>query len=250
MRLLASVILAALPLAPAYAADAHAVLAGPRKQIETADYRIAGRMVRVDANGKRMNFAVNVKARWFADALHVILDLQAPQPSRFRLLMEMRSDGRVSMKIARPGDKDLASLPFEQWTGGPFGEGFSYEDFLNPELYWQGQSVEKVKYGVRDCDLLTSTPGSNDRTHYARVRTWLDQTIAFPVHAEKTLKDSGAVREFTFIGLRKESGVWSASQIEGKLRGQQGTTLFLLERGSAKANLKVADFSAESLLKF
>ncbi len=251
MKLFGLVALAALlTVAPAYCADAHSALAGPRKQIETADYRISGRIVRVDANGNRTNFAVNVKALWFANALHIVLDVAAPQPSRSRLLMEMRSDGRVSMKIAHSGDKQFSALPFEQWTAGPFGTGFSYEDFLNPEFYWPGQSVEKAKYGARDCDLLTSTPGTDDRTHYAKVRTWLDHTIAFPVHAEKTLKDSGAVKEFSFIGLRQESGVWSATQIEGKLSGQNGTTLFLLERGSAKANLKAADFSAESLLKF
>ena len=250
MRLPGLAVLAALLTATAYCADAHAVLAGPRKQIESADYRIVGRIVRIDANGTRTNFAVNVKSHWFADALHIVLDVTSPQPSRFRLLMEMRPDGRVSMKIARPGDKEFPSLPFEQWSGGPFGPGLSYEDFLNPELYWPGQSIERTGYGARDCDLLTSTPGPDDRSHYARVRTWLDHTIAFPVHAEKTLKESGAVKEFSFMGLRQVGGVWSASQIEGKLRGQNGKTLFLLERGSAKANLKAADFSAESLLKF
>jgi hypothetical protein len=250
MRLLGLAVFAALLTATAHCADAHAVLAGPRKQIESADYRIVGRIVRVDASGARMNFAVSVKARWFAEALHIVVDVTSPQPSRFRLLLEMRPDGRVSMKIAHPGDTVLAIVPFDQWIGGPFGPGFSYEDFLNPELYWLGQSVEKAKYGARDCDLLTSTPSPDDRTHYAQVQTWLDHTIAFPVHAEKTLKESGAVKEFSFIGLRQEGGIWSASQIEGKIRGQDGKTLFLLERGSAKANLKAADFSAESLLKF
>jgi len=250
MKLLVAAILSSMLTANAYCADAHAVLAGPRKQIESANYRIVGRIVRIDAGGVRTTFSVNVKTLWFADALHIVLDTISPQPSRFRLLMEMRTDGRVTMKIAHPGDKELASIPFDQWTGGPFGSGFSYEDFLNPELYWPDQAAEKARYGARDCDLLTSTPGTGNRTHYAKVRTWLDQTIAFPVHAEKTLKDSGDVKEFSFSGLRKNGGVWSATQIEGKVRGRRGSTLFLLERGSAKANLKPADFRTESLLKF
>jgi|ERR1700739_2164867 len=250
MRILAAAALAIALPALAHGADASSILAGPRKQIETADYRIVGRIVRVDGNGTRTNFGVDVKAHWFSGVLRVVLDVTSPPSSRSRILMEMRSDGRVGMKMAHPGARELAMLPFEQWTGGPFGPGFSYEDFLNPELYWPSQSVEKAKYGARDCDLLTSAPGADDRTHYAQVRTWLDHTIAFPVHAEKTLKDSGTVKEFSFIGLRHEGGVWSASQIEGKLRGQNGSTLFLLERGSTKANLKAADFSAENLLKF
>jgi len=250
MKILAAVILAMMLPLLTRAADARAVLAAPRQRVETADYRIVGRMVRIEANGSRTNFPVTVKAHWFSGALQVVLDVASPQASRFRVLMEMRSDGRVTMKTAHRGDKELANLPFEQWSTSPFGPGFGYEDFLTPELYWPRQSVETAKYGARDCDLLTSTPGADDRTHYAQVRTWLDHTIAFPVHAEKTLKQSGGIKEFSFIGLRHEGGVWSASQIEGKLRGQNASTLFLVERGSSKANLKPADFSAESLLKF
>jgi hypothetical protein len=82
------------------------------------------------------------------------------------------------------------------------------------------------------------------------VRTWLDHSIGFPVYVEKTQKGAGTVRQFTYIGLRKEAGVWSASQIEGKVRGQAGSTLLIIERGSAKANLKVDDFSNEHLTRF
>jgi predicted ABC-type transport system involved in lysophospholipase L1 biosynthesis ATPase subunit len=57
-------------------------------------------------------------------------------------------------------------------------------------------------------------------------------------------------QEIFVHGLRHEGAVWSARQIEGKLPGQNTSTLFLVERGSVKANLKAADFSAESLLKF
>jgi len=250
MMILAATTLAIVLPAVACGADATSVLAGPRQRIETADYRIVGRMVRVDANGARTNFSVTLKAHWFGGVLRLVLDVTSPQPSRLRLLMEMRPNGQIGMKIAHPGDKVLADLPFDQWASGPFGPAFTYEDLLNPEFYWPNQSTENAKYGARDCDLLTSKPKPEDRTHYAQVRTWLDHRIAFPVHEEKTLKGSGAVKEFSFIGLRREGGVWSATQIESKLRGQNGSTLFLLERGSAKANLKTTDFSAGSLLKF
>ena len=55
-----------------------------------------------------------------------------------------------------------------------------------------------------------------------------------PVHEEKTLNGSGAVEEI----------------FESKLRGQEESTLFLLQFGTPHANLKAKDFSAESLLKF
>jgi len=43
--------------------------------------------------------------------------------------------------------------------------------------------------------------------------------LAYPVYAEKTQRGTGTVKEFTYIGLRQTGGVWSASQVEVKVRG-------------------------------
>ena len=90
---------------------------------------------------------------------------------------------------------------------------------------------------------MKSTPGAADRTHYAEVRTWLDPSIGFPVYVEKTVKETGVVKEFTYFGLRHNGGVWSAHQVEVKMRGQAGSTLLIIDRGSAKANLTLTEFS-------
>jgi hypothetical protein len=58
------------------------------------------------------------------------------------------------------------------------------------------------------------------------------------------------VKEFTYFGLRHEGGVWSADQVEVKTRGQAGSTLLIVDRGSAKANLSLADFGPEQLTHF
>lgn len=58
------------------------------------------------------------------------------------------------------------------------------------------------------------------------------------------------MKEFTYFGLRHEGGVWSASQVEEKLRDSPGSTLLIVDRGSAKANLALADFSTEQLTHF
>jgi len=102
----------------------------------------------------------------------------------------------------------------------------------------------------RKCDVLKSTPGAGDRTHYAEVRSWLDQTIGFPVYVEKTSKGTGTVKEYTYFGLRQNGGVWSAKQIEAKVRGQAGSTLLIIERGSPKANLGLKDFSSAQISRF
>ena len=131
------------------------------------------------------------------------------------------------------------------------GSGFSFEDFLEAQYFWPGQAaLETAKFGARTCDVVRSTPGADDKTHYAEVKMWLDRGIGFPVYVEKTLKATGAVKEFTYFGLRQESGVWSASQVEVKLRGRAGSTLLIVDRGSPKANLGPADFGTAQLTHF
>ncbi len=58
------------------------------------------------------------------------------------------------------------------------------------------------------------------------------------------------MKEFTYFGLRQNGGVWSASQVEVKIRGQAGSTLLIIDRGSTKANLGLGDFSPEQLTRF
>ena len=241
------------------AVDIKTVLAAPRERVQTADFRASGHLTRVDASGSRISFPITIKAHWFPGVLRVLVEigtaskadpsLKGQIPSH--ILLEMRPDGQNSIRIAHPGDKIAALLPLDKWSDGPLGAGFSYEDFLEQQYFWPSQTVvEHTKRGARDCDVLLSTPGVADKTRYAQVKTWLDHTIGFPVYIEKTLKGTGAVKEFTYYGLRHEEGVWSASQVEAKVHGQGGSTLLIIDRGSAKANLGPIDFSPEQLTRF
>jgi hypothetical protein len=250
MRALALVPALALALA-APAADVTAVLKVPRQRIQEADYRATGQLVRVAAGGARTSYNVTLKAHFFPGVLRVMMEINSPASARAHILFEMRPDGRDTIDIAHPGDKAPAALAFDKWSDGPLGPGFSYEDFLESQYFWAGQTaLEPAKYGARDCDVIRSTPGAADRTHYAQVKTWLDKSIGFPVYVEKSLKGTGAVKEFTYFGLRHNGGVWSASQVEAKIRGQAGSTLLVIDRGSAAANLTLKDFSPAQLVHF
>jgi hypothetical protein len=246
---------------PASATDAASVLAAPRQRMETADFRASGHLVRMDESGARSSYPISIKAHWFPGVLRVYMELGAGSKAGansllsghipVHVLFEMRPSGKNTILIAHPGDKAPAELPFDQWSDGPLGPGFSYEDFLEPQYFWPGQAVlEATKFGARDCDVVKSTPGTTDKTHYAEVRSWLDHSIGFPVYVEKTLKATGAVKEFTSFGLRQEEGVWSASQVEVKTRGHAGSTLLIIDRGSARANLGLGEFSPEKLTRF
>lgn len=230
-------------------AEVKTVLAAPLQRLQTADFRAEGHLVRVDAKGTRTSDPITLKAHSFPGVLRVLVEIGGG--ARVHLLLEMRPNGKNSIEMAHPGDKAPVPLLFEKWEEGPLGSGFSYEDFFESQYFWAGQTVQPgVKFGARLCDLLKSKPGASDRTHYAEVQTWLDHSIGFPVYVEKTTKATGTVKQFTYFGLRKNGGLWSASQVESKIRGQQGSTLLIIDRGSPKANLQLGDFAPEQLTHF
>ena len=236
---------------PAQPADVPGTLAAARQQVMTADYRLSGRLVRVDQSGARTSYGVNIKARWFPGILRVLVEVTSPAQARVHVLLEMRPGEKSTVQIAHPGDTVATVLPFEKWNEGPLGETFSYEDFIDSSYFWAGQtSLGETKFGVRNCNLLKSTPGAADMTHYAEVKSWLDLGSGFPVHVEKTVKGSGMVKEFTYFGLRRTEGVWSASQVEAKIRGRAGSTLLIIDHGAARAHLDMKDFSSAQLTHF
>lgn len=262
MRALRAACLAALvPALCAQTTSVHELLASVQKQVESADYRVSGQLVWVQANGARISSPITIKTRWFPGVLRILAEVGKSNKSAagtmpdaggpVHVLLEMRASGQNSIWVAHPGDKSPSVLPFDKWGGGPLGSGFSYEDLLEDEYFWPGQTSEgKEKFGARDCEMVRSTPGAANRSHYALVKTWFDSSIAFPVYVEKTVKETGAVKQFTYLGIRHEEGVWSAHQIEEKTRGQTGSTILIIDRGTTKANLNSNDFSPAQLTHF
>ena len=264
MRLASVVAIAILSAATvaqaAGVADAQAVLSIARERIETTDGRATGRLVRVDASGTRTSNAIAVKAHWFPGVLRVLLEIapsrkQGPgdpqEDARVSILLEMRPKGQTTIRLFRPHEAAPVQLPFDKWGESVFGTDFTYEDFVQPEYYWQDQTfVKSAKFGARDCDVVKSVAGASDRSHYAEVQTWFDHTIGYPIYVEKTLKKTATVKEFTSLGLTQSGGTWAAKQVEVKVHGHPGSTLLMLERGSAKANLTLKDFSPEQISHF
>jgi hypothetical protein len=253
MRVALAVTVLATVLLPmtAQAAAPRGALAAARQQVESADYRMSGHLVRVDGSGARTSYAVNISAHWFPGVLRVLVEVASPAEARLHVLMEMRPDGKDTIQVVHLGDRSPVVLPFDKWSDGPLGDGFSYEDFLEAQYFWAGQSAPvETKFGARDCDVLKSTPGASDKTHYAEVKSWLDRGSSFPVYVEKTLRGSGSVKQFTYFGLRQTRGVWSATQVEAKIRGRAGSTLLIIDRGTPEAHLGSNDFSPAQLTHF
>jgi len=150
MRLIPGALAAAVMFTiSAYAAVTPAVLVAPQERVRTADFRATGRLVRVDGSGSRVSLPITIKAHWFPGVLRVLVEvgtasktganasMAAHVPAH--ILIEMRPNGQNAIQIAHPGDKAPVVLPFERWSDGLLGAGFSYEDFLEPQYFWPGQ---------------------------------------------------------------------------------------------------------------
>ena len=168
--------------------DLDTALTGSRDRIEKLDYRLNGRLTRVEADGKRTNYKFTAKAHWFPDGLRLLCEISGPGSEKTKLLAHMSANGRVTIEAVLPGQKAPSALPFDRWNDSLVGTDFSYEDMLENQFFWKNQQLlAPEKYGARDCFVLKSAPGAQDRTHYDSVTSWIDRRILFPVHEVKTL---------------------------------------------------------------
>src|SRR3984893_1851082 len=223
--------------------DLETVLTGSRQRIEKLAYRVTGRLTRVEGNGKRTSYKFAAKAHWFPDGLRVLCEISGPGSEKTSVLLHMTARGHVTIETVLPGEKAASVLPFERWNDPLVGTDFSYEDMVESQFFWKNQELLAAeKYGARDCFVLKSTFGSQDRTYYDSVTSCIDRGILYPVHVVKTVRGTGLRKEFIYYGLRQVGGVWSATQVEANLQGKPGSSILVIEGGSAKAHLGRKDF--------
>jgi hypothetical protein len=217
---------------------------------DATDFRASGRLVRVSASGERSSYQILMRARAFGDVLKILCEVTDPPPARVRLLLESRRTGRSTVRLGHSGDRAPRELPWESQGDAVLDTDFSYEDLMESQFLWRSQTLAgETKYGARTCYLVRSEPGPADRSHYSAVTSWLDKDVYYPVHVEKAVKGSGDVKEFIYYGLRESKGIWSASQIECRMRGRGGSTLLIVSRGSEKAHVAASDFDPALLTR-
>jgi hypothetical protein len=214
------------------------------------DFRANGRLVRVAASGERRSYQLSLRARWFAGSVKIFCEITDPAPARIRLLLESPAAGPASIRKGHAGDRRPVTVPFESWGEALLETAFTYEDLLENHFQWHKQVLAgETRYGARTCYLVKSAPEGDDQSHYAAVTSWLDRESLCPVRVEKTLRSSGATKEFVYYGLRQSKGIWSASQIEVKTPGEPGSSLLIVTRGAEKAHVAAGEFEAALLTK-
>jgi hypothetical protein len=229
--------------AVAAASDLETVLTGSRGRIEKLDYRVTGRITRVEADGKRTSYKLIARAHWFPDGLRVLCEISGPGSDKTTLLLHMDVSGHVTIETMLPGAKAASVLPYEHWGDALVGTDFSYEDMVESQFFWKHQELlAPEKYGTRDCFVLKSGSGAQDRSSYDSITSWVDRKIMYPVHVVKTPHGAGAQKDFVYYGLRQVAGDWAATRVEAKQTGKPGSSIMEIERGSGKANLARKDF--------
>jgi hypothetical protein len=251
MRTLAAVLLCAAFLARGQTAMTIKELRARLEAIRAGtDFRANGRLVRVAASGERQTYRLSMRARWFAGTVKIFCEITDPAPARVRLLLESPAAGPVLIRKGHAGDRQPVTVPFESWGEALLGTAFTYEDLLENHFQWHKQVLAgETRYGARACYLVKSTPEEDDQSHYAAVTSWLDHESLYPVRVEKTLRSSGATKEFLYYGLRQSKGIWSASQIEVKTPGRPGSSLLIVTRGAEKAHVAAGEFDPTLLTK-
>jgi len=223
------------------------VLAETRHRIETLDYRASGELTRLDGQGHRITSKFSVRGRWFPDGLRLLVETTGLAGVSSRVLLHMSVNGRVTIAVLPPGSKVPAALPFERWNEGVLGTDLSYEDLLENQFFWKSQELlAPGSYASHSCYVLKSAADSGDRSHYSFVTSWIDRDMFYPVRVIKTLRSTGQEKEFNYYGFRRSGAAWSATHLEVKLQGGQGSSLFVIERGSDKASLTLKDFDLGS----
>lgn len=219
------------------------VVAQARRRIEATDFSVSGRLSQVTAGGARTNFHYTMKAHWFPEGLKVLFEISDPASARQRILVRM--DARGQLSIARGAGKDgpLRPVAADRMGDGIAGTLFTYEDLVEDQFFWSRQTLlPDTTYGARHCRLLESEPPSPQFSQYASVRSWIDISTGVPVYVEKSVRASGAKRDFVSFDLRREGSTWSPSQVQITQTGSHSTTVLVIERGTPLAKLTRKDF--------
>jgi hypothetical protein len=220
------------------------VLATARARVENSDVRASGHLVQVAPNGTRASNSLALASHSFPDGLRTMITVTTPDHSRVRYLLLQDASGHATIEALRKGETNPVKLSPEHWGEGVAGTLFYPEDFANGQFFWAKQTVlPPAKYGARNCFVLKSEPGPGEPTQYASVTTWIDQKTGSPVYVEAVPKTGGPTKQFVFFDLEHIGGLWLSRQVEAKLTGKPGSTILLIDHGSAHANLQRRDFN-------
>ena len=99
------------------------VLTGARQRIEKSDYRLTGRLIRIEGDGKRTTYKFVAKAHWFPDGLRMLCEITGPGSEKTSILLHMTESGHVTIETVLPGQKAASVVAIRTLERFACGDG-------------------------------------------------------------------------------------------------------------------------------
>lgn len=229
---------------PAELPQAGALIARILKLRRGSAVRAHGRLVVTDAHNRQRVFQILVLQRPLARSLNLLWRVTEPPEAVTRILVEAPFEGRPTLWLAAGANGKPAVLPPEKWADAILGSQLAFEDLVDDHLGWPEQTVtgEEAVSG-KLCYVLRSAAAGRPP-----VTTWLDEATLLPLRTVKQPRGSGAAKEIVCRGVRQSAGQWTASTIEVRIRGTEGSTRIVFTGGSEHA--RVADREVDPRFAF
>ena len=161
--------------------------------------------LRQPAGGAKTTLQLQMKARRTKGATDILYQVLFPKERKGEGFLLQKSTGRAaSGKVFVPPDS-LVSISAAQMKDGVFGSDLSYEDIIENFFTWEQQALVGTETVDRiPCQILESKPGKNDRSSYARVRSWIDPKKLVPMRVEKYSGSGDVLRRITTTRVAKD----------------------------------------------
>ena len=142
--------------------------------------------IRHPASGAKTALQLQMKARRTKGGTDIVYQVLWPKERKGEGFLIQKSAGKApSGKVFTPPDS-LVSISAAQMKEGIFGSDLSYEDIVENFFSWEQQAIVGTETVDRvPCQILESKPGKNDRSSYAKVRSWIDPKKLVPMKVEK-----------------------------------------------------------------
>ena len=190
-----------------------------------------------------------VKARRTTAATEIIYQVLWPKERKGESFLLRKSPSQAATGALFVPPDSLHTLTTAQMKEGIFGSDLSYEDLVGNFYSWENQAIVGAETVDRvSCQILESKPGTNDRSTYARVRSWIDVKKLVPMRIEKYLASGQMERRITTTRVAEnDTDRPVPASMTVQRAGSDSTTELEGSKSSHDVIFKDSDFTPEAL---
>ena len=205
--------------------------------------------VRQPNGGGKMVLQLQVKSQRTKASTDLVYQILWPKERKGESFLLRKSGGRAATGAVFTLPDSLLPLTASKMKDGIFGSDLSYEDLVENFFAWENQALVGTETLERTaCQILESKPGSDDRSGYSKVRSWIDIKRMISLRVEKYSESGKLAKRIDTTRVAKDDlGKSVAASFSLQRAGQDSITQ--IEGSSIKHDVTftAADFTAEAL---